>query len=245
MPPPGTRVNETLVAPDRAAVPGSLPVEVYCGDSMRLLVAVVTVLALVIAAAAVGFLEAPAPHDRGVSASPPAATTPVGAPARGRAGKVLPLAEAMNELNLMRPSRTKAAEDFALGTPHGGTFRLSEHRGKVVMVNFWATWCPPCLEEMPAMDRLYRQHRDGAFTLVAVSVDADPAKVTPFLTAHQLSFPVGLDPRMELANSYAVRALPSSFIIDRAGNLAALAIGPRHWDSNAAHSLVEGLARQP
>jgi peroxiredoxin len=212
---------------------------------MRALVAVVIVLALVIAAAAVGFFTTPAPHDADAFASRPASPSATVAPAGPRAGTVLPVAAAMKELDLIRPSRTKVAEDFTLRTPPGGTFRLSEHRGKVVMVNFWATWCPPCLEEMPAMDRLYRQHRDAGFTLVAVSVDADPAKVMPFLTSHKLTFPVALDPRMDLANSYAVRALPSSFIVDGAGHLAALAIGPRHWDSHAAHSLVEGLARQP
>ena len=93
------------------------------------------------------------------------------------------------------------------------------------------------------MERLHRRHQDTGFTLVAVSVDTDPAKVTPFLTAQKLTFPIGLDPRMDLANSYAVRALPSSFIVGRDGKLAALAIGPRHWDNNAAHSLVEGMAR--
>jgi peroxiredoxin len=137
----------------------------------------------------------------------------------------------------------KAAEALSVTMPGGGTFRLSEQRGKVVMINFWATWCPPCLEEMPAMERLYRQHKDAGFTLLAVSVDADASKVTPFLTSHKLTFPVGLDPKMDLANTYSVRALPSSFIVDREGNLAALAIGPRHWDGNAAHSLVEGMAR--
>ena len=67
--------------------------------------------------------------------------------------------------------------------------------------------------------------------------------MAPFLRAHQLTFPVGLDPKMELANTYAVRALPSSFVVGRDGNLAALALGPRHWDGEAAHSLVEGMAR--
>jgi peroxiredoxin len=156
---------------------------------------------------------------------------------------VLSLAEAMKELDLIRPSRTKLAEDFNIPTPSGATFKLSEHRGKVVMINFWATWCPPCLEEMPAMERLYRQQKDGGFTLVAVSVDADGKKVEPFVSEHKLTFAIGLDPRMDLANSYAVRALPSSFVVARDGTLAALAIGPRHWDGDAAHSLIEGLAR--
>ncbi len=210
---------------------------------MRPLVAVLIVLALVIAAAAVGFFTGQPRHDADASAAPPTGAPPAAAPARPRLGKLLPLDAAMKELDLIRPSRAKAAEDFTVNTPGGGKFRLSEQRGKVVMINFWATWCPPCLEEMPAMERLYRQHKDAGFTLVAVSVDADPAKVTPFLTAHKLTFTVGLDPRMGLANAYAVRALPSSFIVGRDGNLAALAIGPRLWDNNAAHSLVEGMAR--
>jgi len=214
---------------------------------MRPLVAILIVLILVIAAAAVGFFTGQPRHDADASASSrpgtPVAAAPSPPPARSRPGKILPLAEAMKELDLIRPSRTKAAEEFTLSTPGGGTFKLSEHRGKVVMVNFWATWCPPCLEEMPAMERLYRQQKEGGFTLVAVSVDADPKKITPFVTDHKLTFPVGLDPKMDLANAYAVRALPSSFLVDRDGNLAALAIGPRHWDSDAAHSLVEGMAR--
>ena len=211
---------------------------------MRPLVAVVIVLALVIAAAAVGFFTDQPRHDAVASSpAPPAGPPPAAVPAKPRAGKVLPLAEAMKELDLIRPSRVKAAEALSVTMPGGGTFRLSEQRGKVVMINFWATWCPPCLEEMPAMERLYRQHKDAGFTLLAVSVDADVNKVMPFLTSHKLTFPVGLDPKLDLANTDSVRARPSSFIVDREGNLAALAIGPRHWDGNAAHSLVEGMAR--
>jgi len=173
-----------------------------------------------------------------------AGTPPAAAPAgRARGGRALPLAEAIKELDLIKPARTKPADDFAVPTPGGETFRLGDQRGKVVMVNFWATWCPPCLEEMPAMERLYRRHKDAGFTLVAISVDTDPKKVTPFVSAHKLTMPIGVDPKMDLANTYGVRALPSSFVVGRDGNLAALAIGPRHWDNDAAHSLVEGMLR--
>jgi peroxiredoxin len=218
---------------------------------MRPLVAVVIVLALVVAAAAVGLFTGQPRHDADAFSAPPARpdttadapAAPAHAPARRRPGKVLPLVDAMKELDLIRPSRAKLAEDFTLATPGGGTFKLSEHRGKVVMINFWATWCPPCLEEMPAMERLYRQQKDAGFTLVAVSVDTDLKKVTPFVAEHKLTFAIGLDPKMDLANAYAVRALPSSFLVGRDGSLTALAIGPRHWDNDAAHSVVEGMAR--
>jgi len=93
------------------------------------------------------------------------------------------------------------------------------------------------------MDRLYRQHKDAGFEMVAVSVDTDVAKVKPFLADHRFAFRVALDPTMGLANTYGVRALPSSFIVDRKGTLAALAIGPRHWDNDASHSLVEAMVR--
>jgi len=223
---------------------------------MRPPVALLIALGLLIAAAAVGYVTTAHRQEVDASASPPARSAPVtGAPpaatpaaavaSRPRAGKVLPLESALKELDLIRPARPKLAEDFTLPTHGGGKFRLTEARGKVVMVNFWATWCPPCLEEMPAMERLYRQHRDAGFTLIAVSVDADPKKVAPFVGEHGLTFPIGLDPRMDMANAYGVRALPSSFIVGRDGNLTALAIGPRHWDNDAAHSLVEGLVRRP
>jgi len=225
---------------------------------MRPLPAVVIAVVAVSAAAAVGFftvesrladeravgVTTPATSER--AAVPPAPAAPLvaaTAAARPRRVRVLPVADAIKELDLIKPARPKLADDFTVPTPGGAGFHLAAQRGKVVMINFWATWCPPCLEEMPAMERLYRQQKDAGFTLIAVSVDADPRKVAPFLRAHQLTFPVGLDPKMELANTYAVRALPSSFVVGRDGNLAALALGPRHWDGEAAHSLVEGMAR--
>lgn len=160
-----------------------------------------------------------------------------------RAGRVLSLDAAIKELDLIRPSRQKAAEDFTAPLAGGRSFRLSEHRGKVVLINFWATWCPPCREEMPAMERLWRQHKGAGFVMVAVSVDADPKVVPPFVGEHGFTFQVALDPKMGVANAYGVRALPSSFLVDRQGKLAALALGPRAWDNDAAHSLVEALAR--
>jgi thiol-disulfide isomerase/thioredoxin len=112
----------------------------------------------------------------------------------------------------------------------------------VVFLNFWATWCPPCREEMPAMERLYQRYKDKGFVVLAVSMDSEGGPiVVPFVKERGLTFPIGVDPKMALADRYGVRALPSSFLVDRKGNVAALALGPREWNGKAAHALIESL----
>jgi peroxiredoxin len=152
--------------------------------------------------------------------------------------------DAARELDLIRPARPKQASDFTVSLLGGETLKLKGQRGRPVLVNFWATWCAPCREEMPAMERLYLKHRQRGFVLLAVSVDTDAALVKPFLERLKLTFPVALDAKMDLANAYGVRALPASFLIDRNGYLTALALGPRPWDTRAAHTLVEGMLAQ-
>jgi peroxiredoxin len=149
--------------------------------------------------------------------------------------------DAFRSLSLIKPSRPQAAKDFSVSSPSGGTIKLIDYRGKVVFLNFWATWCPPCLEEMPAMERLYRKYRDRGLVVLAVSVDRDGAVVPPFVQRNKFSFPIAHDPQMALAERYGVRALPSSFLLDRHGQVAALAIGPREWDTKPSHAVVESL----
>jgi cytochrome c biogenesis protein CcmG/thiol:disulfide interchange protein DsbE len=201
--------------------------------------ALLLALVLVLAAAGVGWLaSAKAPTPEAVAPPPASGERPT-----ALAPSTAAVDAAMRELDLVRPSRVRAAEDFTLPALGGRTFRLAEQRGKVVLVNFWATWCPPCLEEMPAMERLWRKHKDAGFVLVAVSVDTDPQKVVPFVAEHKLTFPIAFDSKMAVADKYGVRALPSSFILGREGELAALALGPRRWDNKASHRLVEAMAR--
>jgi len=157
--------------------------------------------------------------------------------------RVAPVVKAMKELDLIRPSQEKLVEGFTLKKADGGTFQLSEHRGQVVFINFWATWCPPCQEEMPAMERLFQRSRKADLVMLAVSVDTDPKVVARFLNEQRFTFTVGLDPTMRLADAYGVRALPASFIVDRRGRLAAFAFGPRRWDDGAAQALIEGMSR--
>jgi thiol-disulfide isomerase/thioredoxin len=113
-----------------------------------------------------------------------------------------------------------------------------------VFLNFWATWCPPCKEEMPAMERLYQRYRDKGLVVLAVSVDTEGAPtVIPYVNEHKFTFPIGLDPRMTLAEQHGVRALPTSLLFDKKGTLVAMAVGPREWDGKAAHALIDGLLR--
>jgi peroxiredoxin len=115
-------------------------------------------------------------------------------------------ADAFAELELLRPGRTVAAADFTVPDIAGQSLRLKDFKGKVVFLNFWATWCPPCKEEMPSMERLYRRHKDRGFTILALSIDSGGAPpVAAFAKKLGLTFPIGLDSKMTVANEYAVR----------------------------------------
>jgi thiol-disulfide isomerase/thioredoxin len=147
------------------------------------------------------------------------------------------------DLGLIRPGGTRRERDFEITALGGDTFRLAKHRGQVVFLNFWATWCKPCIEEMPAIERLWRRYANGPFVVLAVCEDPNSGRVGPFLAEHRIALPVGLDPAGDLAKSFGVRSLPTTVIIDRDGYIAALAFGPRPWDNKAAIALVEAMTR--
>src|SRR5207244_12844229 len=131
----------------------------------------------------------------------------------------------------------------APAAPPGKMLGRCGYRGDAAFMTFWATWCPPCRAEMPAMQRLWEQQKDNGLVILAISLDADPGVVPSFVKNHRFTFTVLVDPKMEIANTYGVRGLPASFIIDPQGNMAAYAIGPRNWDNDASQSLFEGLAK--
>jgi len=121
-------------------------------------------------------------------------------------------------LSLIRPKPAKDAPDFELPTPDDRVIRLGDLKGKVVFLNFWATWCEPCREEMPSMERLHLNYKDRGLAVVAVSVDSQGASVVkPFVKKFGLTLPIGLDPKMAVRERYGVWAVPSTFLIDREG----------------------------
>lgn len=147
-------------------------------------------------------------------------------------------------LSLIRPKPAKDAPDFEVRTPDDRTIRLADLRGKAVFLNFWATWCEPCREEMPSMERLHRAYKERGLVVLAVSIDSQGASVVePFVKKFGLTFLIGLDPRMVVRERYGVWALPSTFLIDRKGKRVLFANGPREWDGKAAHAVIESLLK--
>ncbi len=119
------------------------------------------------------------------------------------------------------------APDFTLQTLEGEEIELAELRGKVLLVNFWATWCPPCRREMPAFQRVYEDYRDRGFVILAVNATTQDHinGIDPFRQELGLSFPILLDKKGEINRLYQVRALPTSFFIDKKGIITEIIIG--------------------
>ena len=122
------------------------------------------------------------------------------------------------------------APDFALPNIDGGQSTLADYHGKVVLLNFWATWCKPCQDEMPDMERLYNSLREQGFELVAISVDDAVEPVVAFRDQYKLTFPILHDIDMTVANAYQTHRYPESLLIDRDGKVISRFVGPRDWD---------------
>ena len=137
--------------------------------------------------------------------------------------------------------RGSAAPAFDLLGLEGESLSLSQVTGKVVLINFWATWCKPCEDEMPAMETLYRELRGAGFELVAISVDDDRATVAAFRDRLGLSFPILLDPEQDAAAAYQTFRFPESFLIGRDGIVVERYIGPKEWASPAYVTRVRRL----
>lgn len=134
------------------------------------------------------------------------------------------------------------APDFTLTDMQGNQVALSQFRGKVVLVNFWATWCPPCREEMPSMERLYRRYKDKGLVLLAVNIEEQGYQaVSRFLMGKNYSFPILLDTAAEVQNNYKVFRFPETFIIDRNGVIIDKIIGGRDWMSGPVSKKIDFL----
>ena len=127
------------------------------------------------------------------------------------------------------------APNFTLPGLDGKMVSLADYKGRVVLLNIWATWCPPCVEEMPSMEKLYQELKDEGFEILAVSIDESGAEaVLPFMKKHKLSFPALTDPEGVMKNLYRIIGVPESFIIDQNGIIVVEITGPRDWAAPGA-----------
>ena len=174
------------------------------------------------------------------------AAVQVGAQTPAAAGQAPPLLGAFGDnFTLLDPPVPAPLETFAAldGTP----VRLADFKGRVVVLNFWATWCPPCIREMPSLDRLQAALEDRGLAVLAVSIDRGGAKVIrPF--AERLGLErLGLyhDSKAALFKAFGVTGLPTTFLIDRRGQIVGAYPGAAEWDEPEARALIEHYLRQP
>jgi peroxiredoxin len=135
------------------------------------------------------------------------------------------------------------APPLALRDLDGHLHRLQDYRGQVVVVNFWATWCPPCRREMPSMERAWTRLRGQGVALLAVSVDQNRSAVREFLARHPVSFTILLDPDSGTAQQWPVRVVPTTVVVDPRGRLTYRAVGALNWDDPGFLAKILALRR--
>jgi peroxiredoxin len=142
------------------------------------------------------------------------------------------------------PAANAVAPDFTLRSADGRNVRLDELRGQVVLVNFWATWCGPCREEMPRLDTLYQKYRKSGFVLLGVNVDDDPKTALATMAKLNVSFPVLFDADKKVSKLYDLNTMPSTIVIDRDGKMRFLHRGYRAGTESDYEQQIRGLLKE-
>ncbi len=147
-----------------------------------------------------------------------------------------------HNFNLVEFKRPFPAPSFSLSQLSQTSKTLDDYQGHYVLLNFWATWCLPCLQEMPSLEKLYQRFQDQGLVVVAISSDEEGAsQVEPFVQRLKLTFPILLDADQTVSQKYGARNLPSTFLIDPDGNVIGAAKGERDWYSEGAQSYIAEL----
>jgi len=151
------------------------------------------------------------------------------------------VAEQSVELLYEVPGRP-AAPDFSAEDMDGAVHTLSAYRGKVIILNFWATWCPPCREEMPSMERAWQMLKRENIVMLAINVGEDEDTIFEFTASYPVEFPLLLDRESAVIGNWPVRGLPTTFVIDPQGKIVYRAIGGRDWDDPGVLKKIRALA---
>lgn len=139
---------------------------------------------------------------------------------------------------------TGPAPNFTLRSMDGGSVSLADLKGQVVMLNFWATWCGPCRQEMPHLEALYQRYGDLGFTLLGVNVEEDSSGAGKFLEETPVSFPILFDPDNAVSELYEVVAMPSTVLVDRAGNMRFIHHGYQPGFENEYQTQIRALIKE-
>jgi DsbE subfamily thiol:disulfide oxidoreductase len=142
---------------------------------------------------------------------------------------------------LRAPARPHEAPSFVLPDLTGKVTRMEDFRGKVVLLNLWATWCPPCVEEMPTLEALSKKMAGRDFMLLAISQDETPSNVKPWIQNHGFTFPVLLDARGQVGADLGITGYPETFIVDRNGRIVHHHVGYRNWMEPGIVAALERL----
>jgi peroxiredoxin len=138
----------------------------------------------------------------------------------------------------------ETAPGFTLPALNSGSLSLADYRRQVVVVNFWATWCPPCVQEAPSLEKFAEQMRNQGVTVLGVSVDQDASALQKFVAEARLSFPIARDPQQAVAGRYGTFKFPESYILDGQGRVAEKIIGAVDWQDPRLLAFVQDLARK-
>jgi peroxiredoxin len=147
--------------------------------------------------------------------------------------KALPILQAMKDV--------APTPEINLATPDGKKISLKDFRGKIVLLNFWASWCVPCREEMPAMEKLYQEFKDKNFVILAVAVKDRKQDAVDFVKELKITYPIALDPEAKVGQEYGAWGLPATYIIGPKGEGLARGWGPAEWYGASARKLIKDL----
>jgi len=152
-------------------------------------------------------------------------------------------ARALRDANIHVFEQRTDPSDFTLPLLGGGSAALSSYRGKVVILNFWATWCPPCRAEMPSMETLYQRFNAQGLEILAVDIGESASTVQQFVRSAAYTFPVLLDSANRVSSIYGIKAIPTTYIIDREGKRIGRVIGGITWDNQRVIAAIDALLK--
>ncbi len=151
--------------------------------------------------------------------------------------------ELFKSLGIIKLAGILAPKSRGLTDMKGNPVALSDFQGKIVFINFWTTWCPDCVYEMPDIEKLQQRINHPDFTILAVNLKESPKKIKLFLARHKLTYQVLLDQKGNMGRTFGIRSIPTTFILNRKGGMIGKAMGPRDWGGEKSAALFEYLLK--